>query len=81
MTIFGIAMSNATNCDAIKQNESELEQNKNYFFIFIVCHHFRAISCWKHHQNWTFGSRDIAISVMSKTMKYKVNWMLLLALS
>ena len=66
-------------CDAIKQNESELEKKLNLFFI--VCHHLGAISCWKPHQNWTFGARDIAISVMSKTIKYKGNLMLLLALS
>ena len=31
-------------CDAIKQNESDLEKNKNSVFIFIVCLHFRTIS-------------------------------------
>ena len=32
------------NCDAIKQNESELKKNKNSLFSFIVCLNFRAIS-------------------------------------
>ena len=30
-------------CDAIKENESELETNKNSIFIFIVCFNIRAI--------------------------------------
>ena len=31
-------------CDAIKQNESELENNNNSLFMLIVCLNFRAIS-------------------------------------
>ena len=66
-------------CDAIKQNESELEKNNNSVFSFIVCHNVRAISHWNPHQNWTYGSRDITMLVMLKTIKYKGNLMLLLA--
>ena len=59
----------------------QLEKYKNLVFFWIVCLHFRAISCWKPHQNWTNGSKVIAISEMLKTITYKGNWMLLLALS
>ena len=31
-------------CDTIKENESELEKNKNSFFISNACLNFRAIS-------------------------------------
>ena len=37
----------------------------------------RAIFRWKPHQNWTFGSRDIIILVLLKTIKYRENLMLL----
>ena len=68
-------------CDAIKQNESELEKNKNTIFICITHSDIRPILCWKPDQNWAYDSRDIAILVRFKTMKYKGNLMLLLALS
>ena len=60
-------------CDAIKQNESELEKNKNTDFSFSVGLNNRAIFCRKPDENWTYGSRDIAISVILKTMQYKEN--------
>ena len=75
--------AHVTICDAIKQNdyESELKKNKKSVFISIVCHNNRVILCWKPQQDQTYDSRDIAISVMLKTMQYKGNWILLLALS
>ena len=33
-----------TICDAIKQNESELEKDNSSVLSFIVCHNFRAMS-------------------------------------
>ena len=42
-------------------------------FHFIVCLISPTMFCWKPHQNWTYGSRDITISVMIKTIKYKGN--------
>lgn len=39
------------------------------------------IFSWKPHQNWTFGSRDIDILVLLKTMIYKGNWNYYFALS
>ena len=68
-------------CDVIKLNESELGGNKNSVLIYIVYFKSKATLCWNPHQNWTYGSRDIAISAMFETVKYKGNWMLLLALS
>ena len=50
-------------------------------FIFIVFLNFRAIPRWIPHQNRAYSSRDIAILVMLKTIKYIGNWTLLLALS
>ena len=44
-------------------------------------------SFWELHlaensyQYWTYGSRDTAILVLLKTMKYKGNWLLLFAAS
>ena len=38
-------------CHAIKQNESELEQNENTVLLVIVCYIFRAIFYLKPHQN------------------------------
>ena len=54
--------------------------NKNLVFITL----YASISKLYHaesHQNWTYGSRDIAILVMLKTIKCKGNEMLLLAVS
>ena len=65
-------------CDAIKQNESELER-KSRLQNCIVCLSLWAIFCWKHHQIWTYGSRVVAILVLIKTINYKRNWKLLLA--
>ena len=53
------------------------DQAKHRYIHSIVS---RAIFCWKPHQNWTYGFRDIVILVMLKTIKYKGNWMLLLSL-
>ena len=39
-------------CDAIKQNESELEYNENPVFNCIICPIVRAIFWWNPHQNW-----------------------------
>ena len=50
-------------------------------FRFNLCIMIRAILCWKPHQDWTSCSGDIAILVMFKTLNYKGNWMLLLAVS
>ena len=33
------------------------------------------------HQNWTYGSRDIAIIALLKTIKYQRNWTLSFAIS
>ena len=65
----------------MQSSKMSLNKNKNSVFIFLACPNFRAISCWKPHQDWAYGSRDIAILVMLKTIKYKGNWILLLALS
>ena len=54
---------------------------KTQVFILIIYYNFRPKLCWKPHKNWAYGSRDIAILVMLKTIKYKGNLMLLLALS
>ena len=43
----------------------------------IVFINIRAILCWKPHQNWTYGSKDIAILVMLKIIKYKGNCILI----
>ena len=67
-------------CD-LKQNESELEYNENPVFNCNICPILRAIFWWNPHQNWTFGSRDISILVLLKTIKYKGNWKLLLIVS
>ena len=58
----------------IKQNESELEENKNTVFISIVWCNIRATLCWNPQQNWTYSSRVTAILVMITTIKYKGNW-------
>ena len=64
-------------CDVIKQNESELEKQPHSFHNYMV--YFK--SMLKTHENSSYSSRDIAILAMFKTIKYKGNWMLLLALS
>ena len=54
-----------------KQNESELDKNPIIFLNSIVCYICRAIFCSKPHQNWTYGSRNMVILVLLKTIKYK----------
>ena len=63
--------------DAVKQNESELENIKDSGFIFILCLNIRAIY---HIENpikikHSYGSTDIDFLVMlkNKTKKYKEN--------
>ena len=56
-------------CDAIKQNESELENTKNSLFIFIVFLHVRAIPHWKPHNNWAY---DWAYSYFSDAQNNKI---------
>ena len=67
----GLIFPDRVTCDAIKQNESQLEkEEKNTVIISIICPNFRAILCWKPHPNWAYGSGDMAIFVMLKTIKY-----------
>ena len=64
-------------CDAIKQNESELGKNKNKFSFSLYA--IIPELCWNSHQHWTH--RDIAMSVMFETVKYRGIWMVLMVLS
>ena len=68
-------------CGAIKQNESENESEKNKNSFHFSVYASRAKSRWKPHENWAYSSRDIVILVMLKTIKYKRNWELSLAVS
>ena len=66
-------------CDAIKQNESELEKNKNKFFILIVCHDSRAIRDMIKSNESDVG--DAVFEILTKTMFKFLCFILFLALS
>ena len=66
-------------CDQAKWVWTRKEGKKCWFSFSVKLFNFRAILCWKPNQNCTGRSR--AILVMLKTIKYKENWIILLAVS
>ena len=45
-------------CDAIRQNESEVEKNLILFFGICYLHIIQALIWWKSNEDWAIGSKD-----------------------
>ena len=61
-------------CDAIKQNESELECNEIVVFHYNMYFNLGATFCWKSHQNWTHGSRDAQNNKIQRELNTIINY-------
>ena len=68
-------------CDAIKQNESELEKIHFLFFSIFYWDSIQVLIWWKPHIDWAIGSKDMNSWRVAKTIGNKRNYLLCLAIS